>query len=234
VTAVRPEPAEEFAGAAPNLTGALLAGGVLAGPLYVAVGLTEALLRPGFDLRRHELSLLANGELGWIHVALMVATGALTVGAAVGLRRALPAGAGRRWGPALLGLYGLGVALAGLLTADPALGFPPGTPAGPTTTLSWRGLGHVVAGGLGFLCLIGACFVFARRFLAAGRRGWAAYSAGTGVVFLAGFGGIASGRPSPALNLAFGAAVVVAWAWVAALCARTRAHAADAATIEWR
>jgi hypothetical protein len=41
----------------------LLASGILAGPLFVAVGLIQAFTRVGFDLRRHALSLLSLG--GW-------------------------------------------------------------------------------------------------------------------------------------------------------------------------
>jgi hypothetical protein len=210
---------------------ALLTAGILAGPIYVVVGLAEALLRPGFDLRRHELSLLANGDFGWIHVAMMVVTGLLTVAGARGLRRAWTSGSGATWGPTVLAVYGLGVALAGLLTADPMLGFPPGTPAGRAVILSWHGIGHLLAGSIGFLGLIGACFVVARRCWSVGERGWVIYSAVTGVVFLAGFVGIASGSPSPVLNMAFGVAVLVGWAWISLLCAHTRAQLTGSAPI---
>jgi hypothetical protein len=43
---------------------ALLTGGVVAGPLFIMVGLLQAFTREGFDLRRHPLSLLSNGDLG--------------------------------------------------------------------------------------------------------------------------------------------------------------------------
>src|SRR5262249_24407756 len=147
--------------------------GVMAGPIYVAVGLAEALLLPGFDLRRHELSLLANGDVGWVHVAMMVATGLLTVAAAFGLRQALTSGPGRVGRPPLMGISGLGVATAGRRPADPALGFPPGTSEGRALVLSWHGIGHLVAGSIGFLGLIVACFVFARRFQSGGKPLWA-------------------------------------------------------------
>jgi hypothetical protein len=84
---------------------------------------------------------------------------------------------------------------------------------------SWHGIGHLLAGSIGFLGLIGACFVVARRCRSAGERGWAIYSAVTGVAFLAGLVGIASGSPSPVLNVAFGVAVIVGWAWISLLCA---------------
>ena len=54
-------------------------------------------------------------------------------------------------------VYGLGIATAGLLRADPADGFPLGTPAGPPAVVTASGIGHLVAGGIGFLGLIVAC-----------------------------------------------------------------------------
>ncbi len=56
---------------------------------------------------------------------------------------------------------------------------------------------HFMVGGVGFLCLIAACFVLARRFARAGQRGLAWFSRVTGVVFLAAFAGIASGSHGP-------------------------------------
>ena len=205
---------------ASSVTRALLAGGVVAGPVYVVVGLVEAFTREGFDLAHHSLSLLANGPLGWIHGAMLVVTGLLAIAGATGLRQALADGPGRGWGPVLVGVYGAGLVAAGFLTADPAQGFPPGTAEGAPATYTWHGIGHLAAGGIGFLCLIAACAVFARRFARQGERGWAAYSLATGVIFLAGFAGIASGNQVAWVNLVFGAAVMVAWTWVSVLCAR--------------
>ncbi len=168
-----------FAETPTTLTRALLACGVVAGPLYLVVGVTQALTRRGFDITRHDLSLLSNGALGWIQISNLVVSGLLVLVAAVGMRRVLRAGRGRWWGPALVGVYGLGLIGAGIFTADPALGFPPGTPA-DAHTISGHGLLHFICGGVGFLALIVACLVLARRFAAVGRRGWAAYSVVTG------------------------------------------------------
>ena len=44
------------------LLGNLLTCGALAGPLYVTLGLLQILFREGFDIRRHALSLMSNGE----------------------------------------------------------------------------------------------------------------------------------------------------------------------------
>jgi len=202
-----------------GLVRALLLGGAIAGPLYLVVGLTEAFTRPGFDIRRHDLSLLANGALGWIHVLDLVVTGLLVVAGALGMRAALRTGRGSTWGPLLVGVYGIGLIGAGFFTADPALGFPPGTPA-DAHAVSWHGLMHLVSGAIGFLSLIAGCLVFARRFAAGGERAWAAYSAVTGVVFLLAFAGIAAGSGNGWTILGFWIGVVLAFSWVTAICVR--------------
>jgi hypothetical protein len=112
--------------------------GAAAGPLYIIVGTLEALLRDGFDIRIHSLSLLANGTGGWIHSTMMVASGLLTVVGALGLSGMQRTG--RRSYAMIIGLvvYGLGIAAAGLLRADPA-GVSIGTPAGPPVVVTGSG-----------------------------------------------------------------------------------------------
>jgi hypothetical membrane protein len=199
-----------------SVTRSLLGYGVIAGPFYVTVGLAQALTRTGFDLSRHEWSLLANGSLGWIQVVNLILSGAMSVAFAVGLRRA----GASTWAPRLISAYGLGLVGAGIFTADPSLGFPPGTPDGPGA-VSWHGLLHFVFAGIGFVCMIAACLVMARRFARVHQRGWSAFSAGTGVAFLGAFVGVASsGSGNPALIYTFIAAVVLVWAWMSALAVR--------------
>lgn len=204
-------------------TRALLRYGVVAGPLYVVVALAQALTRDGFDLTRHAWSLLSNGSLGWIQITNFVVTGLLTVAAAVGLRRALAAGRARTWVPLLLGAYGASLVGAGIFRADPAQGFPVGTPE--TTAISWHGMAHFAIGGIGFACLIAACFVLGSRFARDGRTGLAWFSRITGAVFLAGFAGIASGSHGPT-TLAFVAAVLTVCAWLSTVAARYHRTAA--------
>jgi hypothetical protein len=141
-----------------------------------------------------------------------VLTGLLTVAAAVGLRRADAPG---RVAPALLIVYGASLVAAGVFRADPAQGFPLGAPETPQ--LSWHGVLHFVTGGIGFLCLIAACFVLASRLSRDGKRGLAWFSRITGVAFFAAFAGIASGSHGPT-TLAFVAAVVTVWIWLATVC----------------
>jgi hypothetical protein len=205
----------------------LLICGLIAGPFYLVVGLIQAITRPGFDIVRHDLSLLANGELGWIQITNLVLTGLLVGAFAVGMRQALPAGRGRTWGPILLGVYGVGLVGAGFFTADPAFGFPPGTPA-DAHAMSWHGLLHFICGGVGFLALIAACFVLARRFASRRQRGWAAYSRATGVIFFAAFAGIATGSGQSWSVMGFWIGVVVAWAWVWAMAVKLLTERAPA------
>jgi hypothetical protein len=200
-----------------RVTRSLLGYGIIAGPLYIAVGLSQALSRDGFDLGRHAWSLLANGDYGWIQIANFIVTGLMTVAAAVGLRRALRAGAARTWAPLLIGVYGASLVGAGIFRADPALGFPVGTPE--VTTISWHGAVHFMLGGVGFLCLIAACFVLATRFAREADKPLAWFSAFTGLAFLGSFAGIASGSAGP-LTLVFVAAVVVVCAWLTTVSVR--------------
>jgi hypothetical protein len=200
----------------------LLSCGIGAGPLYIAVVALQALTRDGFDIRRHAASLLSNGDLGWIQIANFVVTGLLTIAAAIGIRRVLRSQPGGTWGPRLIGVYGTGLVAAGVFVADPAFGFPVGTPEGPPAAVSWHGVAHFVVAAVGFFALIAACFVFARRFAASGQRRWTVYSAGTGVLYLGAFAGVASGQQIAALNVALAVAVVLGWSWISALSALLR------------
>jgi hypothetical protein len=199
---------------ATRVTRSLLGYGVVAGPFYVAVVLAQALTRPGFDLAHDDASLLSNGSLGWIQIANFIATGLMVMAFAIGVRRALAGGRSVTWAPILLAVYGLGLIGAGIFVADPMSGFPPGTPAGRPTVISAHGMLHIVAAGIGFLCLVAACFVLARRFASERRRAWTVFSVVTGIVFLAAFAGLASGSSSAAVVLAFWAALIVAWTWM--------------------
>jgi hypothetical protein len=208
---------------ATRVTRSLLGYGVIAGPIYVGVSLAQALTRDGFDLTRHAWSLLANGDLGWVQVTNFVATGLMIIAFAVGLRRALGPGRGRTWAPRLIGVFGLSMVVAGVLRADPALGFPPGTPDAPAS-MSWHGAGHFICAGIGFGCLTVACLAVARRFAADGNRGWAWYSRTTGVLFLAGFAAVASGGGSSWSVLSFVAGVILVMTWISALAVHLYRH----------
>ena len=202
---------------AERVTKSLLGYGVICGPFYVVVALIQALLRPGFNISRDDVSLLSNGSFGWVQIANFVVTGLMVVCCAVGAWRALGSGRGATWGPLLLGVFGLGLIAAGVFVADPMNGFPAGAPAGRPTSVSVHGMLHIVSAGIGFAALIASCFVFASRLARDGKGNLALLSRVTGVAFLAGFVGVASGSSSTLVVAAFWIALLVVWGWLASL-----------------
>jgi hypothetical protein len=204
---------------AARVTKSLLGYGVLAGPFYVVVSLTQAFTRDKFDLTQHPWSLLANGDLGWIQTTNLIITGLMVLAAALGMWRLLRGGPGGTWGPALIGVFGLGMVASGLFPADPVAGFPSDV-VSMQAQPSMAGTLHFVFGAIGFLCFIAACFVVARRFSG---HGWATYSRITGVVFLLAFGGLAAG---PGFGiLAFTVGILAAFTWLATTSVQFYRHA---------
>ena len=202
-----------------RVTKSLLGYGVIAGPIYVVVAAAQALTRDGYDPTRHAVSQLANGGLGWIQIANFLITGAMTIAAAVGVRRALGPGRRSAWASTLLGAYGVGLVGAGVFRADPSDGFPPGTPPG-MGEVTWHGLAHFAIAGLAFACLVGACFVVGGWFAGRGEAAWAWFSRATGAVFAVSFVALSSGNGGAATVLMFTAAVVLAWGWLTAVSVR--------------
>jgi hypothetical protein len=199
-----------------RITKSLLGYGVIAGPIYVVAVAAQMATRDGFDPTRHAASQLANGDFGWIQVATFVVTGAMTIAAAVGIRRALGAGRLSAWASGLLGGYGAGLVIAGMFRADPSDGFPPGTPTG-MGEVSWHGLAHFAVAGIAFACLVAACFVLGAWLARRGLGSWVWFSRITGVVFAASFMALSSGSGGATTILVFTAAVVLVWAWLSAV-----------------
>ena len=184
------------------------------------------LIRPGFDPTRHDLSLMSNGELGWIQITNFIVTGLLTIAAAFGIWKVLHDSPVGTWSPLLIGFYGLGLIGAGIFVTDPVNGFPPGTSI-ETPVITSSGIMHFVTGGIGFLGFIAACLVFARRFSLLKEKAWAKFSRVTGFLFFAAFVGIAMGSQpgSPILSfvtLGFWVAVIVGWTWFSLVIANFR------------
>ena len=192
-------------------TRALLACGVVAGPMYVTVTMAQALTRDGFDLKQHRFSWLTTGDLGWIHQSNMVLVGVLTVLFAVGVRQVMRTGRGAVWGPRLLGLFGVAYIIGGLLRADPVAGFPPGTTPEMVHT-TWHGAVQNASRGASTILLISASLVIATWFAAEGRRGWAWFYGTAFPVVLAALtavGYLALGHYSSAFALA-----ILATPWI--------------------
>ncbi|MGE2720187.1 DUF998 domain-containing protein [Mycolicibacterium celeriflavum] len=202
-----------------RVTKSLLGYGVIAGPFYVLVAAAQIAGRQGYDPTRHAVSQLANGSWGWVQIANFIVAGAMTVAAAAGVRRALGPGRRSMWASALLAVYGVALIGAGVFRADPSDGFPPGTPPG-MGTVSWHGVAHFAVAGVGFTCLVAACFVFAGLFAQRGEASWAWASRITGLVFALSFVALSTGSGGAGAIVAFTAAVVLAWAWLSAVSVR--------------
>jgi hypothetical protein len=147
----------------PRRTGALLNLSIAAGPAFAIVTTMQALSRDGFDLRRHPLSQLATGDLGFVQIINFVLAGIGVLCLAVAQRRIVTDGVGRRWLARMVGGFGLGLVAAGVFPMDPQDGFPVGTPAGPAAQMSWHGIAHSVAAAAAYTSLAAACIVFTVR-----------------------------------------------------------------------
>lgn len=197
-----------------SVTRGYLLCGIIAGPLYLTVGVAQGLLREGFDFGRHPLSVLANGPLGWLQAANFLLSGLMVIAASAGVRQVLGREArGLTWS---LGGYGAAMIAASIFTADPVDGFPPGTPLGMPTTISTMGLLHFVCGAFAFLFL-GLSGLFGAWTLWKRGLGLAAASLLSGVTVLVGFfGGVAV----PGGIAGIWAAVIVGSIWLSLLSAR--------------
>lgn len=211
---------EQQAGAA-RTTRRLLACGVVAGPLYVAVTLSQGLTRDGFDPRVHTFNVMTTGDLGWLQRTNGLLTGALMVLFAVGASRVLRTGRFAVWGPRLLGLYGATIIVGGIFPSDPQPGFPAGTTPEMVQT-TWHGIVHQGARGGGYLILTAASLVIAWSLAAEGRRAWAWFTVAAvpilGTVMLLAHNPLASGADAtdnPIAWLVFFAPLGLTWAWAA-------------------
>lgn len=203
----------------------LLTGGVIGPVLFVAVILVEGWTRADYDPMTMFGSLLSLGDLGWLQVANFVVGGLLVLGGAVGLARVLTDGPGRRWGPRLIGLAGIGLVLAGVFVTDPAQGYPRGAPLGMPANPSWHGLLHLLVSTFVFFGLPAAMVVMARRFRGEGTR-WALYCWLSAVGTLAFI--VVAGRFTSVSGLLQRIAIVLMLGWVAQIMWRFRREAAAA------
>jgi hypothetical protein len=166
-------------------TESLLLCGVIGPPLFYVVLLIEGATRPGYNAVQTQGSYLALTDQGWEQIANFIVFGLLCIAFAVGLRRIWRTGKASVWGPLLVGLFGLGLLLAGVFVTDPGGGYPPGAPLNGSPQ-TWHGWVHGINGLLLFnVVLPAACIVLSRRFAADPQsRPWATYSWMTGALIL--------------------------------------------------
>jgi Protein of unknown function (DUF998) len=147
-------------------TDLLLLFGVAAAVVVVAVVLIDGALRPGYDPTYHTVSELELGNRGWVQRANFLLMGAGGLAFGVGTYRALATTVGA----VLLGIFGLGLLVAGILPPDAVRGYPPGVPSEPSTKPTPGALVHAVIGGpVAFLAIFGACLNIAAHLEGAWR-----------------------------------------------------------------
>lgn len=210
-----------------SLNRALLAAGVVAPVAFVVVLLIEGATRSGYSAWRMYGSNLANGPGGWMQIVNFLACGVLVLAASVGLARSSPP---TRWGPRLVGLFGLSLIVAGAFVTDPGLGYPPGTPLKPSGPPTWHGAVHGLNAVVCFGAVTAAALVYCRVFARDRHtRGWAVYSGLTGTACLLLFptflataamdqNGTWHNAPSGFLQRI---AIALAWVWVSAVSLRS-------------
>jgi Protein of unknown function (DUF998) len=200
----------------------LLAGGVVAGPLFVTTFTVEGATRAGYDPVRHPISALALGSSGgWRQVANFVVAGSLYLGFARGLAETGDPRSRSRLGPVLIGAAGAGLLASGAFATDPTSGYP--SEAAESTP---TGFAHNLAGVPVLLGLPAAQLIYARRSRRAGDRQWAAYSTGSALAMF-GAGALASAgfAQTPGLVRLGGlfqrTAVITGFGWLTALAVRS-------------
>lgn len=194
----------------------LLACGLIAGPLFVAVFLSEGWTRDGYDVFRHPVSSLALGPTGWTQTVNFLLCGALTIAFAVAVWRA----AAGRVGAVLIAVWGIALVGAGLFVTDPVSGYPIGTPA-VLAEYTTSGALHDGFSLPGFLALAAAQVVLARG----GSRRWLIYSLLSATAFVVCFLLASSGfaQTEPFVDVAGlfqRLAVITGFAWTVALAYR--------------
>jgi len=209
----------------------LLTAGVIGPVFFVVSFLIEGWIRPNYDPQRQFVSLLSLTDEGWQQIGNFLLTGALFTAAAVGWRRAMPDGPGCRWVPALLGLAGIGLMVAGIFVTDAGYGYPAGAPPGTPPVASWHGVIHDLASVWILFGLPVAMFVMARRFRAEGGRWapfqgegrrWSLYSLLSGIAGLAAL--VAAFMLPDVSGLLQRVAIVIGFGWVAQVSSRFRAE----------
>lgn len=205
----------------------LIAGGAIGPLLFILVFLIEGATRPGYSAWHNYVSQLSLSNQGWMQILNFLVCGLLTLCFAIGLRKVLLPGKGSLWGPILLGVFGLGLIVAGLFVTDPSLGYPLGTHGSGPQTL--HGIIHGVAGLIVFSSVAAASFVLARHFVGDPQwKGWAIYSFVTGVLIAVFFiastaastldeRGVLSGAP---IGLLQRVSIIVGWGWITLLAIR--------------
>jgi hypothetical protein len=132
----------------------------------------------GYDRRRDPVSALARTEVGWVQTLNFLVSGGLTLAGSAGIRRALPAGIGKRSIPRLVTAVGTGLLGAGVFATDLA-------EETARDGLSRRGALHTASAVPFFVGLPAACVISAFRFADDDRGALAVISVSAGALSIA-------------------------------------------------
>ncbi len=190
----------------------LLLVGMAAAVVFVAVVLIEGARRPGYDPIYHTGSELELGEGGWIQRANFFFMGVGMFAFAIGVQRTLDSVAGA----VLLGIFGVGLLVAGVFAPDPIRGFPPGARSEPSAEQTWQAKVHAVLGGpVAFLAIFGACLALAGRLQGAWRV-YTLFTAAAGVSLTV-WTAVAFLKDAANLGLVQRGLLAVYFSWIVAL-----------------
>lgn len=193
-------------------TDALLLAGAAAAVVFLVVLFVEGTRRPGYDPVYHTGSELELGERGWLQRASFLLMGGGVLAFAAGVHETLHT----LLAAVLLGLFGLGLVVAGLFVPDAARGYPPGSPSGSTAAPSRAHRAHHLIGGpVAFLALFAACVALAVRLDGVWRL-YTALTAAAGLALTIATA-LAYRRDAAFTGLVQRGLLVAYWAWIIAL-----------------
>lgn len=202
----------------------------LAPLLFIAVVIFQDIARTDYDPVHHWGSELSLGGWGWIQIANFIVTGTALVGFAAGLRRVLRPGPGSVALPALTGLFGVQLVIAGAFVMDPDGGYPadaivPATPTFHATVHNLNALPTFLA--IGSLAAVGTWW-YARQ---AGARAWMWYSLAVAIITPAAMvgAGILEDVPGSHFGLVQRIAMFTGWSWIGTLAVRLLSQTAPGA-----
>jgi hypothetical protein len=163
--------------------------GTIGSILFTTTYLIEGVSRPDYSAWQQAISALSLGPGGLVQQVNFVVFGVIIIWTAFAWRKFLRGGVGETWYPIFRFLEGLGLIVDGFFSQDPAFGYPKGGVLVPPTL---QGTIHNIFAFVSITAIALGFFVLARRFTREPHwRGWATYSAITGIltiVFIAIFG----------------------------------------------
>ncbi len=206
-TTVRPERADDRPGS--DTTRSLLLCGMAAGPAQLLFSLVQVSWG-GPDAAAAPANPFVVSDGGWAQALVVMACGALAVGGAVGLARALHGRASQRSTSVSVAVYGACVLLSGVWVVDPMAAPPPGTTEAAAPTL--KELVRIAGGWAAPVALTRAVLGGSGWLRSTGRGGAVLYSWSCALVAVV-CGAVALFVPAAAGAAAWIAAPVL-WTWL--------------------